>query len=92
MTEQELLKFISRIIACGDETSISYALRELKDILEREGVEQALLDKIEDAARASREMADLGKDKRGADILPDELGKAIRDGRERIRRMEAMRC
>ena len=91
MTEQELLKFISRIIACGDPTSIGHALKELKAILEREGVDPKLLELLKDLADANREAADLGKRKNGAEVNMGEIGKAIRDGRERIQR-EAFRC
>ena len=92
MNEQELLAFISGIIANGSEQKVQLSLMELRNILERSGVEERLLTIVKDLIDTAREAAVLGASKKGKDVTMEELGKIIREGRERIRREEAFRC
>ena len=91
-TEQDLKRFISRIIACGIEKNIRNSLSELGSILQNEGVDFELQTLLHDVILASQEMAELGKSKGNTDITDEELGKALRESRERIRREESFRC
>ena len=92
MDEKELLAFISGIIANGNERKVQLSLTELLGILERADVEERLLAIVRDLIDTAREAASLGASKKGKDVTMEELGKSIRDGRERIRREEAFRC
>ncbi len=91
-SKQNLLRFISRIIGSGIEDNIRSSLSELNGILRDEGADLSLLMLLHDVILASREMAELGESKDNSDVTDDELGKAIRKSRERIRREEAFRC
>ena len=91
ISEAELNKFISRIIACGIEENIAVSIQELKQILEREGAGLQLVELLEDLRKASPEMAKLGKSIK-QDVSSDDLAKAIRESRDRIRREESFRC
>ena len=92
ISEQELLKFISRIIACGTEGNIMNALEELEGILSNEGANLSTITLVRDAVKAAPELASLGTEKKNKDVTRDEFGKALREARERIRREEAYRC
>lgn len=91
LTEEELLRFISRIIACGNRWSIEAALGELKSILEREGADVSMSATLEELAKASPELADLGKNTR-KNVTGQQLGEVLREYRERIRREQEFRC
>ncbi|MCR5324919.1 MAG: hypothetical protein K6E85_16805 [Lachnospiraceae bacterium] len=91
ISEAELNKFISRIIACGIEENIAISLRELQEILRREGAGVQLIELLEDLRKASPEMAKLGRSIK-QDVTSDDLAKAIRESRDRIRREESFRC
>lgn len=91
-TEQDLMRFISRIIGCGIEKNIRIALSELSEILRNEGVDYSMLTLLHDTILASQELAEFGETNNNSDITEDELGKAIRKSRERIRREESFRC
>ncbi len=95
MNEKELLDFISHIIASGNPHNIALSLEELGNILVREEeksgeivilVDSELLDLVWGAQEADRELAQLGKEKKGKRITKEELGKALREGHERNRR------
>ena len=104
MDENEFLRFVSRIIACGNETSVNLALKELKCIVGGSGLSQRLNDTLDGLIETSREAAGLGNMKQkknrdkndarftGVELSMEELGKAIREGRERIRREKEYRC
>ena len=82
----------------------TYSEKELKRIVRDDGLSQRLSDTLDGLIETSREAAGLGnmkqkknKDKNGArftgvEISMEELGKAIREGRERIRREKEYRC
>lgn len=92
MTENELLEFVSRIIASGREENIKYSVLELKKILEREGESSRLIDLIDGLDIAAPEAAELGEKSRGRAVTWNEIGRAIREGRERERRRMEYRC
>ena len=104
MDENEFLRFVSRIIACGNETSINMALKELKSIVGQSELSQNLNETLDGLIETSREVAELGNTKQkknrdkndarftGVEISMEELGKVIREGRERIRRQREYRC
>ena len=92
MDRQELLRFISKIIASSEGRTVECSLRELASIIERAGEDESLVRLAEDTADAWLEAYDLGKKKKGGEITEVELGRIIREGRERISRREASRC
>jgi len=92
VNEKELLEFIAQIIACGIDENIKYSFIELRNIIEREGADRELVTMMTDLIVASPEAAQLGEKKHGAPVTMDEIGKVIRDGRERKRRQDAYRC
>ena len=98
MNEAEFRAFVTRLVLCGDRTSVRNSLTELMCILIREDAEYYLIDLVKELIEVDHEMAELGKnlkkrlDKNGEDVTMEELGKAIREGRERIRREAAFRC
>ena len=98
MNEAEFRAFVTRLVLCGDRTSVRNSLTELMCILIREDAEDYLIDLVKELIEVDHEMAELGKnlknrlDKNGEDVTMEELGKAIREGRERIRREAAFRC
>ena len=103
MDEQEFLRFVSRIIACGNEESVRLALTQLEEIVVRDNFPLRLLDVLEGLIETSREAAMLGNEKQktrgkgeprytGVELSMEELGKVIRQGRERIRREREFRC
>ncbi len=92
MEKQELLNFISKIITNGNDRNVEAALLEFADILERVGEPDEFTELVRNLAKANQEASVLGKQKQGAPVSEDEIGKAIREGRERIKRAEAFRC
>lgn len=92
MTQEEILKFIDQIIASGESESVRLSLTELAKILERNNEPKPLVEQVEDLAKAYVEATELGNQKNGAPVTSEEIGKAIREGRERIKRQEAYRC
>ena len=86
MDEKELHKFIVRIIACGKARNISKSLLEMRRIPERENAPQEMLDYLEQAAVADRELADLASKKNGAEPTKEEIGRALREGYDRVHR------
>ena len=92
MDRQELLAFISKIIAAGEGRTVECSLKELVYILEREEEDESIVQLAKDTAEAWLEAYELGKKKRGAEVTEDEIGRVIREGRERKRRQEAFRC
>ncbi|MCR5332366.1 MAG: hypothetical protein K6E62_14465 [Lachnospiraceae bacterium] len=92
VSAQEVMRFISRIIASGNTENIRLSLDELGKILGREGASTGVMQLIDDACDACPELAELGNVKKGADITSDELGTVLRESRERIRREQSYRC
>ena len=90
MDREELLEFISEIISCGNKECINLSLVELRNIMVREEVSEELIRLVTDLYPADVELADLGKAKQGGPVTMEELGKAMREGVERIRK--ASRC
>ena len=92
MDRQELLRFISKIIANSEAKTVECSLNELAGILRNAGEDESLIQLTEDTAKAWVEAHELGSRKKGREITEDELGRVIREGRERIKRQEAFRC
>ena len=91
MTEEELLAFISRIIASGTQRSINLTLWELMRILERDEADEKYIKLVGDLCDAAFEMSNLGKRKNGDVVSMDELATALREYRDRKER-ESRRC
>lgn len=104
MNETEFLRFVSRIISCGNEESIALSLKELEDIIVRNGLPMKYTALLEGLIQTKKEAAELGIKKQkqnrggnepeytGVELTMEEIGKAIRDGRERIRQEREFRC
>ena len=91
MTEHELLAFISRILASGNEKNIRYSLGELKDILKRNYGDDNRVKLLDDLMETAKEAAELGDKSKGRIVTMEELASSIRDGRARIER-DRNRC
>jgi hypothetical protein len=91
MTEEELLAFISRIIASGAPDNIRLTLLELRRILERDEADEKYIKLLDDLGDAYYEMSKLGKRKSGDAVSMDELATALREYRDRKER-ESRRC
>ena len=90
--KEELIRFVEHIIKNGSGYNTEKSLRELRDIMVRNGASTEIAQWLDGMIAASPEISRLGKKTNGDGLSEDEIAAAIREGRERIDRMNQMRC
>ena len=90
--KEELIRFVEHIVKNGSGYNTEKSLKELRDIMVRNGASAEIAQWLDGMIVASPEISRLGKKTNGHGLSEDEIAAAIREGRERIDRMNQMRC
>ena len=91
MGTEEFLRYVNIVLAGSNQGSMEQALKELRMILGRNGVDREKLDLLKNLAGFSLQIVNVRKQKPGEDLTMEDLNEVIRQGNEWVEEMRRIR-